>query len=742
MLHRTSRNPRTTRRRSGRWLPLLGAALLAGCAGAAAPGGGPFPQLSSYAGREVAKVEFVGELAIPRDSLERVVTTRPSRCRIVVLPFCIGSFGRQRYPLDLEVLSRDVVRIQLLYRDQGYYGTRVVPTVEDEVEGDRTSDVIVRFGVTPGDLVTLQALEVRGVEGILDTARIRRVLPLKQGEPFRRIDFLASVDTIRNALLDEGHAYAQVLRNYTIDTIYDVARVELEAAPGPVVLVDTILVSGNDRLSEETVRRQLSVRRGGRVEATELVRSQRNLYELDLVRFAAVEVAPENLQVTPDSLELLEDTIGSTVLVRLVEAPRFAVDVAGGYGTLDCLRASATHTDRNFLGGARRLEVTGLVSKVGVGDPLDFGLRDNVCREFRLDSTDLPVDTAIAQALNYRLSANFTQPRLFGTRTSLLAGAHFERISEFGLYLRDSYGAQVGVVRQVAPQTLLTLNYTVERGKTEASDEFFCVVYEVCVFGDIEELRRSRWSNRVGASLSRTRVRLDPFPSAGYVARVQTDYASAAVGSDDRYLRVMADGTGYYSLTRSLVVSLRLMGGTFLDDVLDPGAGSNIPPEQRFYGGGPNSVRGFRLNQLGPRVYVSRPNPTDDDPARRDTVPSSTGGTRSVLATLEVTAPSPFLRETLRLAAFVDAGQVWDPNPDSLNPGIRFTPGVGGRLATPVGPFRLDVAYNPYDAPAGPLIVIDDDGSLAPGPREIFQPEDGRSFFQRLTFQFSLGQAF
>src|SRR3954451_10777181 len=105
------------------------------------------------------------------------------------------------------MLGRDVTRIDLVFRDNGYYGTRVVPTV-DEAPNDM---VDVRFNVIPGDLVTLRALDVTGAERVIGTDTLLRRLPLKVGEPFRRNAFLASVDSVRNALLDRGHAYAQVL---------------------------------------------------------------------------------------------------------------------------------------------------------------------------------------------------------------------------------------------------------------------------------------------------------------------------------------------------------------------------------------------------------------------------------------------------------------------------------------------------------------------------------------------------
>ncbi|HYJ78215.1 MAG TPA: BamA/TamA family outer membrane protein, partial [Longimicrobiaceae bacterium] len=232
-----------------------------------------------------------------------------------------------------------------------------------------------------------------------------------------------------------------------------------------------------------------------------------------------------------------------------------------------------------------------------------------------------------------------------------------------------------------------------------------------------------------------------PFPSAGYQLRLGTDYASTLIGSEDEYLRVQGDGSVYREIREDWVVQLRLTGGTFLEGLVDVGAGF-IPPQRRFYAGGPNTVRGFRRNELGPTVYVRRidPPPDPDDPPDTLVIASATGGTRMVVGTLEVTAPAPILRETLRMAAFVDGGKVSASDSLAVNPGLRFTPGVGVRYASPVGPLRFDVAFNPYNPEPGPLFEIGPTGTLV-GPLGTFQPEP-RTFWKRLTLHVSLGQAF
>jgi outer membrane protein insertion porin family len=716
---------------------LAAAALLPACAPNGAPGG-PLPQFAEYEGREVRSVEFEGEQVVPEDSLRRVVTTRPSRCRLLgFIPICIGPLGRDRYHLDLGVLQRDVARIQLAHRDAGYYGTRVLPLVDPAEQPPGWVDV--RFRLEPGDLVTLVAFEVQGVEEALDTTRLRRRLPLRVGEPFRRIDFLASVDTVRNALLERGYAYAQVFRNFEIDTVADVATVLLDAAPGPLVTIDSILIYGNHRLDERTIRRQLAIREGGLMRSTDLIRSQRNLFDLELVRFADVQVAPERLQLVPDSLHLDEDSIGSTVLVRIAEAPRYAAEMAAGYGTRDCLRGEIAHTDRNFLGGARRLRLSGLIAKVGVGEPVR-GLEESLCPAFRPEERFTPEDSLIARQLNWRIAANFVQPRLFGTQTSVAVGAFTERISELDLYVRDATGGDLAVARQLAPQTLGSLTFSAQRGRTRASDYFFCIAYEVCDREDILLLERERWTNELAGGVAQNRTRLDPFPTGGHQFRAGVDFASRVIGSDDEYLRLSADALLHRQLRPRWVLSLRAGAGTFVHGLGTEGG--YVPPERRFYGGGPTGVRGFRFNELGPTVYIARPRRAPGGGFEVDTIRAATGGTRSVLTSAELTFPLPVLAtEALRGAVFVDAGQVWEARDTlAVNPPLRVTPGIGLRLASPVGPVRVDLAYNPYGPTPGPLYGINERGELLPRPLLTrYRPEEDRGFLRRLVVQLSVG---
>jgi outer membrane protein assembly factor BamA len=116
---------------------------------------------------------------------------------------------------------------------------------------------------------------------------------------------------------------------------------------------------------------------------------------------------------------------------------------------------------------------------------------------------------------------------------------------------------------------------------------------------------------------------------------------------------------------------------------------------------------------------------------------SATGGNTLAIGNIELRVPSPVFGSRLRLAAFVDVGGAWQRG--DRDPVIRVTPGAGIRLNTPLGPARLDIAYNPYRLQAGPLFQFDTTGALAPvpGQERYVLDRDGK-----FTFHFAVGQPF
>jgi outer membrane protein assembly factor BamA len=428
------------------------------------------------------------------------------------------------------------------------------------------------------------------------------------------------------------------------------------------------------------------------------------------------------------------------VLVRLAEAPRHRIRAGAGYGSLDCFRVQSGWTAYDFLGGARALDLTGQLSKLGVGEPTNGGFKNNVCGFLHDDPT--------SDTVNYTATLTLRQPAFLSPSHTASLAIFAERRSEFKAYTRQAVGANLAVTFNARRKVPVTVGYGYSVGRTTADPAVYCLRFLLCNESDQAFLANRRPFGAITISGVRARVNSVLDPSAGSVAQVTLVHASRYVLSDTLYEfnRGELEVSKYYPLSRRTVLAWRIRGGTILSQRLNLFVQSVkfVPPDQRFYAGGPNSVRGFARNELGPRVYVTDSIEVQGTDTTYGTPRASpTGGNTVFTANVELRVPSPIFPERVRLGLFVDVGQVWERG-DTLTTvsGLRVTPGLGLRFITPLGPVRLDAAYNGYPQEPGPLYFLSStDKSLTATGRTVHPGLPG-GFWRRVVVQFAVGQAF
>ncbi|MDW8468843.1 MAG: outer membrane protein assembly factor BamA [Burkholderiales bacterium] len=152
-------------------------------------------------------------------------------------------------------------------------------------------------------------------------------------------------------------------------------------------------------------------------------------------------------------------------------------------------------------------------------------------------------------------------------------------------------------------------------------------------------------------------------------------------GGNLRYYRLTLAHQWYRPLTRT--VTLALSGEVGYVAGL---GGKPVPFFKNFYSGGPGSVRGYKAYSLGPQ----------------DAAGNVLGGTRKLGASAEVLFPVPGagLDRSLRLAAFVDAGQVYGAGEKVSLGALRYSAGLGLAWSSPFGPLRISLAQ-PLNAKRG-----------------------------------------
>ena len=682
--------------------------------------------------RVVRGLSFEGNHAIDDYTLSSAIaTTNSSAFATKWYLRWIPWLGEKRYFNELE-FRRDVIRLLLLYRQSGYMNAVIDTLVRREGR-----DVYLKVRIYEGDPVRLARLDMLGVDSILDVRRLKRDLPLQEGDPFNRALFQASADTVVSRLKNLGYPYADILRNYDVDVAALRAVATLEALSGPRMRVGQVLITGAEKVDTGTLRRMLSVRAGDWFRQDQLYLTQRDLYGLGMFRSVNVVLA----DTTPPPGDS-----AVRVVVRVSEAPRHRLRAGAGYGSLDCFRVQSGWTAYDFLGGARSLDLTGQLSKLGVGVPANSGFKQNVCHPLHDDPTS---DTA-----NYNATLTLRQPAFLSPRHTASFAIFAERRSEFKAYTRQAVGANLAVTLNARRDVPVTVGYGYSVGRTTADPLVLCERFLLCNASDQAFLLNTRPFGAITISGVRARVNSVLDPSAGSVMQVTLVHASRYVLSDTLYEfnRGELEVAKYYPLSRRSAFAWRIRGGTILPQRLSLLGQSTqfVPPDQRFYAGGPNSVRGYARNELGPRVYV-----TDSvivqgtDTTLRNLHASPTGGNTVVTANLELRVPTPIFPDRVRLGLFVDVGQVWERG-DTLTAvsGLRVTPGLGLRFITPLGPVRLDAAYNGYPQEPGPLYLLDNTNKsltavLDPaGKQVLYRPQLPGGFWRRVVVQFAVGQAF
>jgi outer membrane protein assembly complex protein YaeT len=692
---------------------------------------GARPATAQEPQRVIRELRFEGNRAIPDEVIATaIVTTQSSFFARNFLVRWLG-LGEKRY-FDEQEFRRDVVRIEVLYRRSGYPQAQIdTAVVRDPL------NVFITFRITEGPPIRVVKLSANGLDSLTDDLRrqVLRDLPLQQDDPFNRYLMQANSDTVLRRLKDHGYPDARVFTSFETDRDALTAQVSYDVETGKPAVFGTARVVGTKRIAPGLARALLVARPGRPYAQDELFQSQRNLYSSDLFRYATVNIDSSAYQAGEDSVPLV---------VQVNESRPRRVRAGIGYGTTDCFRTSAGWTSRNFLGSnGRILDVTAQLSRVGVGEPTDWGLADNICNASQEDSIG-------SRLVNYSLSAAVRRPAFLSSNNTLQVSVYSERRSEFKVYLRRETGTSVTLRRETPRRRIpLSLSYALSYGRTEATAASFCGSFNACTPDVVALLRQ----NRVLATLTGTATfpsTNSPIdPSRGSIKSLEVTVSSKYLGSaeEQQFTRLVGDAAWYRPITRDAILSWRVRGGMVFSPTVDIASqtGNFIPQEYRFYAGGPNDVRGFERNELGPVVYVVSKREVDDPTGplgqiNPDSVQvAATGGNTLALANVELRVPSPVLSSRLRFAAFVDAGGAWTRQDERSNPVIRVTPGVGLRLGTPLGPARLDVAYNPYKLQSGPLFQFDTLGNLTPVPGEPSYVLDRKG---RITYHIAVGQPF
>lgn len=486
-------------------------------------------------------------------------------------------------------------------------------------------DIYITINVVEGDKYTVSSVELAG-ELLLPEDELKKLVRIRPGDVFSREKLTETTKAISERLGNDGYAFANVNAQPELDKEKRQVAFTILLDPGRRVHVRRLNVAGNTRTRDEVIRREMRQMEGAWYDGALISKSRTRVDRLGYFDEVTVETPP-----VPETTDQVD------VNIAVKEKPTGNLMVGAGFSSSEKVVLSGSISQNNIFGTGKSLS-----AQVNSG---------KINRVFSLSFTD-PYYTLDGVALGYDAYHRTVDP------TSLSVGR----------YNTTSDGGGVRVGLPVSDDDFVNLGLSVDRTRTTIYDD------SPQRFKDfVAEFGKSTNTLLSTAGWARDKRDSVIYPTTGSLQRLTGEVSLPVV--EMRYYRASYLHQQYFPIGRdyTLVLSGEVGFGNGY-------GGRPLPFFKNFFAGGIGSVRGYDTASLGPRDTVG--GVVSDEVI---------GGNRKVVVNGEFLFPFPGAGKdrSLRLGAFVDAGQVWRKDQQAKLSDLRYSAGLSLAWSSPVGPLKL-----------------------------------------------------
>ena len=586
-------------------------------------------------------------------------------------------------PFVNDNLDTGLAAIEELYQQRGFTTVRAASSrvdavfLPEQVIGEvwQTINLLVEEGprMTVGSIV-FEGIDARPLEQLLET------VATNVGGAFYGLQIIDDRDALLRLYLNDGYEQVVVDVDTSFSDDLTVADVTFRITEGYQVIVDHVLIVGNDQVDAETIRQELTLVPGSALGLDDVAEIRRRLNALGMFR----------------RLDIREFSHGQVerrdLIIEVEEAPATTLAYGGGLEVSQRLRrdvgdARGSAVERIEFAPRGSLQI-GRRNLWGKNRSINLFTRVSVRRKNNLVDNNLSERAQTLGFNEYRVLGTYREPRSFGFGWDVLVSSYVEQAIRPGFDL-FSRGVTAQMIAGSDDATSTTIGYRL--GANDTSNRQLNLEDSDIVDRLFPEVRLSSFR------VSRLRdTRDDPFdPSRGTAIAVETELASRAIGSAIGFSKTFVSGSFFKTLTQSSRVvfaagsRLGLAWGFPQTLQLDVGGTPTkvrrtlaLPLSERFFAGGDTTVRGYALDRLG------EPSRNPGGTIDQDGFPQ--GGNAMIIVNTELRLR---LTGTLGLVTFLDAGNVYAEVQRFSLQRIRSGAGFGIRYSSPVGPIRVDLGF-------------------------------------------------
>jgi outer membrane protein insertion porin family len=609
----------------------------------------------------LAAITFNGNKYFGKDLLE-------SRLSLQTASF--ASSGRY----SQSFLRDDGESIRGLYLSNGFLDAKVTSTVDDNYQGKK-NNLHVSFEIAEGPQTRVETLAIEG-NHFLSSDSLFAVVGSSPGQPYSAAGVASDRNNILAIYYNDGFPEAHLDEKISPGSKPEEVHVTYQITEGEQIDVAQVLTTGYQFTRPGVIARQVTIKPDGPLREGDVVETQRRLYNLGI--FTRVQIAPQNPAGTDPE---------KTMVVDVQEGGRYTFGYGFGFEVLNIAtncpvnapppppgKMACNPNGTQLAASPRGIIELSRANMFGRAQTLSFKAR--------------------ASTLQYRALVSYSADDFLGHRSLSAALTGFaDKTQDVQTFTSIRYEGQFQISQKLSTSSSILYRYFFRRVVASqlrvAQDEIPLYNQPTLVSG-------------VGVTYARDRRDNPGDPKRGNFNTLDVSLAAKTLGSSASFVRTFFQNSSYYSFGRNFVFARAFrfgmenpLGNTAegTPTVCNPSAVLNpdfVPLPERFFAGGGQSLRGFSLNQAGPR-----------DPCSGFPV----GGLALLVFNQELHFPMklPFVGNRLGGTIFYDGGNVyrdvnhisfaWKSSSATDLNYFSHTIGFGLRYPTPIGPVRVDIGY-------------------------------------------------
>jgi len=527
-------------------------------------------------------------------------------------------------------LENDKELLKQFYLDKGYPKMEVVSA---DINKNADDELDINFNISEGDRYKISNVNITG--DVLRKEKILKKLDVESDDYFSVSDIRNSSEIIAEDLANYGYAYSKIIPVPKFNEQTKEIDLSFQIEKGEPVYINSVNISGNHKTRDNVIRREVRIEEGDLFSGVLLRKTETKLKRSGY--FDSVKVYPKNETYLNGKKQV-------DLNVKVEEGSTGSFSAGAGISSNDGVVFNSKLIEKNFLGTGRRVQIS-----------VDFGdQRDNF-----LVSLDDPrfMDTYWSTGISA-----FKNRRSFNDFDKNLTGANFS----LGYPLERFFGAWSEDIN-------FYLKYEYVKAKIDDVNPADAAPFVVDSVG-------STTASSITPKFIRNKIDNPLNPSSG--SRQILAYEQAGLGADEDFSIFHFKNSSFIPLIKKdwgeIVFAFRNSISISNSDAENP-----LPLYKRYFPGGINSVRGYKVRSMGPA----------------DANSNEYGGSKEFINNFEIIFPIS-KSSGLKGLFFFDIGDAFDDDESIKFDELKKSYGTGIRWLTPLGPLRIELGF-PIDKEDG-----------------------------------------